>query len=63
MTEFGIFNDEGCVERGFFSVADAKTAAVTTYAEDDGLSVSELCQEHDEQPYDTCEECYVEEGS
>jgi hypothetical protein len=58
MTEFGLFNDEGCVEAGFYSQAEAERANVN--AEDD-LSVHEICPDHDYQERDTCEDCFADE--
>ncbi|MFC8583173.1 hypothetical protein ACFUGD_01145 [Streptomyces sp. NPDC057217] len=63
MTEYGVFNDEGCV-----FIADTKDEAeaqADVYrAEDNGYwadlySVYEMCPDHreEEQPKDGCEEC------
>lgn len=58
--EYGIFNDEGCVERQFWSSGEAAEFIADNYDEEDGLEVRELCPDHDEQPYDACEECYAD---
>ncbi|MGI5404185.1 hypothetical protein ACQEVG_32985 [Streptomyces sp. CA-135486] len=66
MTEYGVFNDEGCIY-----VADtrdeAEAEAAKERAADDGyhadlISVHEMCPDHrdDEQPKDGCEECAAE---
>lgn len=67
MTEFGVFNDEGCIY-----VADtreeADAEAEKERAADDGyyadlISVHEMCPDHrdEEQPKDGCEECNTED--
>lgn len=60
MTEFAVFNAEGCLERGFYTRADAEVAAMRErVAGDVDAYADELCPEHedDEQPRATCEEC------
>lgn len=59
MTEYGIFNDEGCVERGYWSEKAAQAAA-DGYDPDDEVYADALCSEH-EQPYDFCDECVGED--
>lgn len=59
-TEYGIFNDEGCVERGFWSAEEALRELKLMDPEDHG-DVKELCPEHEEQARDTCEECFAED--
>lgn len=56
MRELGIFNDEGCIERGFYT-PEAAEAIRGTYEEADELRVRELCHDHEEQPADACESC------
>jgi hypothetical protein len=67
VTEFGVFNDEGCIY-----VADtreeAEAEAAKERATDDGyyadlISVHEMCPDHrdEEQPKDGCEECNAED--
>lgn len=62
-TEYGIFNDEGCVERQFYRHSDAETAIAENYDRDDNLRIEEMCPDHadDEQPRDGCELCAEEE--
>jgi hypothetical protein len=55
--ELGIFNDEGCIDRGFYTTAAADEALRTTYAEEPGVYRAELCADHDEQPRDSCPQC------
>ena len=55
-TEYGLFSDEGCVESGFFTKADA-TLALHSYSDEDGLKVLEICPDHEGQSKDFCEEC------
>jgi hypothetical protein len=57
LTEFGIFSDEGQVEAGFYSAAEAQAAIVARYEESDGLAVLACCHEHPMQPSLGCEEC------
>lgn len=61
MTEYGLFNDEGCVERGFWSAEEADAANVERYEPDDELTAHPLCAKHEEQPADGCEECDSED--
>ena len=61
MIEYGIFNDEGCIARGFWSRSEA-LADLLTYPEDEGtLTIEALCPVHDEQPERYCEDCNEEE--
>jgi len=59
-SEWGIFNDEGCIEAGFYSQYGADEAALI-YRNDEAVTVAKICPDHEEQPADTCEECYSEE--
>jgi len=59
--EFGIFNDEGCVEGGFYSRDEAEAARTVRYAEDDDCHVSRCCPEHPEEEAETCENCMGDE--
>lgn len=58
-TEFGIFNDEGCVERGLWSAAQA-AEVLSTYDPEDEVTAHALCGEHEEQAADHCEDCNAE---
>ena len=61
MTEYGLFNDEGCVEQGFYSLATAEKALAERYSPDDDLSISPMCEDHEGQPSVGCEDCEGEE--
>lgn len=63
MPEYGIFNDEGCIERQFYSREDVDTAAASYDPEDD-VRVEEMCRDHadQEQPANGCEFCNEEEA-
>ena len=58
-TEFGIFNDEGCIEADFFSREGAEQAMADRYSEDDA-HVAEVCPDHRDQERDHCEHCQAE---
>jgi hypothetical protein len=60
MAEYGIFNDEGCVERGFYDEDKAQTTKDGSYSDEPGVYVAEMCPDHDEQPLDFCEDCEAE---
>lgn len=64
MTEYGIFNDEGCVEAQFYSREEAEAAIADRYTDetDDDLEIHEVCPDHEEQRRDVCEECFTEES-
>lgn len=59
--EFGIFNDEGLLEDGFFSEEEARNALhIETggrYDEDEHAHVAEICHDHPENERDNCEDC------
>jgi hypothetical protein len=59
--EIGIFNDEGCVEAQFYSVAEAQAAVADRYSDEDHLVIEEVCPEHEEQAAASCEECFTED--
>lgn len=59
-TEYGVFNDEGCVERQLWTL-EAASRAAAAYDEDDEVRVEALCPEHDEEPAAFCEECHAED--
>lgn len=60
MTEYGIFNDEGLVEGGFFERSEAEKR-LSAYSPDDGCEVHEICLDHEGQPRHGCAECDGEE--
>lgn len=55
-TEYGIFNDEGLLEDGFFSEAEAQMIASSEYSEDN-VTVLALCPDHEGRPSLGCEQC------
>lgn len=59
--EWGLFNDEGCVERGLWSEQEADRRRGFAYNAEDDLRIEELCPDHDEQPLNGCEDCGSEE--
>lgn len=63
VNEFGIFSDEGCVERGFFGREDAEAAVAERYSADDGVHVAECCHDHPDHERFSCEECNAEDES
>lgn len=56
MPEFGLFNDEGCVEAQLYSIAKAQRA-LAAYSSEDDLHIAEVCPEHEGHERDFCEEC------
>lgn len=61
---YGVFNDEGMVDRSDCAVQAANNAAFFR-REDDGDTeyvVDFICPDHDEQPKGTCEECAIDGG-
>jgi hypothetical protein len=61
--EFGVFNDEGCIEREFYTRESADVAALRFLnAGDIHAYAAEMCPDHadEEQPRDTCEHCEEE---
>lgn len=60
MDEFGIFTDEGLVEGGFYSEAEADAYADTWYRHED-VFIDRICPDHPEQSKNTCEECNEDE--
>lgn len=60
MTEFGLFNDEGCVESQLWSREQAEREMAERYTDEDELHVSEICAEHEGNEAHNCEECWAE---
>lgn len=48
MTVYGIFNDEGLVEGGFYSAQEAHDAIAERYSPEDGLTVRDEDEDEDE---------------
>lgn len=58
MTEYGVFNDEGCIEYQFATLEAAQAAAEAYRADgDEWAQAGEICPDHAEQERDTCELC------
>ena len=60
-TEFGIFNEEGCIEGGMFSRPEAEARIAAMGEEAEGCHVAECCIEHPEEEREHCRECMAEE--
>lgn len=58
--EIGIFTDEGCIDRGFYSREEAQAELDKSYAEDDA-HLGEFCHDHPENEKDGCPECATAE--
>jgi hypothetical protein len=56
-TEYGIFNDEGCLEQGIYDEGEAYITKDDSYQDEPGVYVAEVCPEHDLQPREFCEDC------
>lgn len=61
MPEYGVFNDEGCIDSQYvtFEQADAVAADFRRQG-DESAKASEICPDHEEQPAASCEECFAE---
>lgn len=71
MRSYGVFNDERMLDGPFYGELGRRDAedAAWRYREnyrldlddgDDQAEVKELCEDHPDEPADTCEECFVE---
>jgi hypothetical protein len=58
---FGIWADDGQLERGFFSRAEAEEALAKRYSPEDEAHVGECCHDHPSQEHDSCEICNADE--
>lgn len=70
-TEYGVFNDEGCLDAGMWSQAEADERAGEYRAEgEDDAKAHELCPSHDgrtgdgtdPEPKNGCERCAEDEA-
>lgn len=64
MTEYGLFNDEGCLEAQMYSPEEAEARRQEYIAEGehpDDVTAKEICPDHEGQPKDSCEECFADE--
>lgn len=55
--EYGVFNDEGLLESGFFTKEEAAMAAAQKYPEEKHVYIALVCQIHEEQEAAHCEKC------
>ena len=56
--EIGIWNDEGMIDSGFYTQADAASALTEWAAKGEtGLQALVICPDHDGEPDFCCEEC------
>lgn len=68
-TEYGLFNAEGCLERSMWSQAeaDARLAELVGAGEidqdEDRTTAEPMCNDHEERPARSCEECFAEEDA
>lgn len=61
MSEYGIFAEDGQLERGFFSMEEAEKALARRYSPADEAHVGECCHDHPEHERSTCEQCDEDE--
>jgi hypothetical protein len=57
---WGIFNSEGCIENGFVSANEAKSALSMRYDTEDELHIAECCHDHPEEEREYCQLCNEE---
>ena len=55
-TEYGIFDDEGCLERDCSTWRAAEAIRLLAYPDDDAY-VARVCRDHPDEPAETCEAC------
>jgi len=60
--EFGIFNDEGKIEGGMFSRAEAEARMAEGYTSEDEVHIGECCHDHPEHEREGCEECPADDA-
>lgn len=61
--EYGIWNDDGQLESGFFSYAEAEEALASRYADEDDCYIAEVCTEHEDETAAHCPHCNYEDDS
>jgi hypothetical protein len=57
MNEYGIFGDEGQMERGFYTESEAQRHVDFYYNPEDHLWVARICHDHPNHEHTSCEEC------
>ena len=61
--EYGVFNDEGLIDSGFYSKSDAIAAASRYVSEGDlWASAHPICEYHEDEVATHCEKCNSEES-
>ena len=61
MAEYGVFNDEGCLDSGYITFAQADAVAADFRRQgDEYAKASEICPDHEEQPAGECEDCLTD---
>jgi hypothetical protein len=67
MSEYGVFNDEGCLARQFHTqeAADGEALGYRSSGDEPDAYAAEMCPDHadEEQPRDGCELCEEENCS
>ena len=61
MDEYGIFSDDGQLERGFSSAEEAQIIIREQYSPEDRAYVARVCHDHPEQEAAYCDECDEDE--
>ncbi len=62
--EYGIFNAEGCLLSQIYNKnnAEVELSSFIADGEDpDDVWIDRVCEDHEEQPYASCEFCWAEE--
>lgn len=65
MWEYGVFNagTHELLDRGFYDYSSLAHDLAGKLSRPDGVYIARLCDEHDDQQYDTCEDCFREDDS
>jgi hypothetical protein len=64
-TEYGVFNDEGCLEAQSYSPEEAeerRQAYIAEGEDPEDVWVKEICPDHEGYAKDVCEECFAEDN-
>ena len=61
MTEYGIFNEEGLIEGGFYDKEAALQYVSDICIDEPSAYVEEICVDHPEQPAGSCQDCLEDE--
>lgn len=63
LTEYGLFNDEGCLDAQMYSAEEAERRRqkyIDGGEHPDDVVVKEMCPDHEGEAKDDCEECFTE---